>query len=59
MSLPSKMSNVMTSTMVVGSKEENQKMDLEDVSAIKTRECLDPSQSVQPFVKEAAPCPET
>ena len=59
MSLPSKMSNVMTSTMVVGSKEENKKMDLEDVSAIKTRECLDPSQSVQPFVKEAAPCPET
>ena len=30
MSLPSKMSNVMTSTMVVGSKEKRQQMDLDD-----------------------------
>ena len=59
MFLPSKTSNVMTSTMVVGNKEKKQKMCLEDLSAIKTRESMDPRQSVQPFKKGVAPCSET
>ena len=58
MFLPSKTSNVMTSTMVVGNKEKKQKMCLEDLSAIKTRESMDPRQSVQPCKKEVAPCSE-
>ena len=47
MSLPSNMSSVMTSTMKVGNKGKKQNVCLEDLSAIKTRESLDPRQSVQ------------
>ena len=55
MTLPIKMSDVMTSTMLDGRKK--QKLTLDDISVIKARESLDLRLSGQPLKKEGETSP--
>ena len=56
MTMATKMSDVMTSTMLDGRKK--QKLNLDDISVIKTRESLDPRRSGQPMKKEEETLPD-